>query len=372
MLTITLLFLIMCHYWLPGKVKAYGIYALWLLIPWQLTIGLAYLHFIWQKNDYSKWHFPLGMKIVWIVGMLGVGIAIHIINKRFRQNLYQKRQLVLSGNYPVCVYVVPGLDTSCVMRLRRENAIYLSEEVNCDDEMRHMVIAHELAHLRHHDLVWAKVRMILICIMWFHPLIWVAALLSKQDCEIACDEEAIRLLGENERKKYGRLLLELVTDSTKKEEIFYMSTTMSASKRELKNRIQRIADGEKKQGKNLWPSFLIGFIVAIIPVMAVCKIAQPMSAKEVIADYFEAVENCDVTTAKKWFPGEEPWFEPGDALFHGYGMGKVHAMQECKEKDGATKRFEVEVGREREKKVVSLQWNEKEKRWNIVQIKDKK
>lgn len=47
-------------------------------------------------------------------------------------------------------------------------------------------------------------------------------------------------------------------------------------------------------------------------------------------------------------------------------------MQECKEKDGATKRFEVEVGREREKKVVSLQWNEKEKRWNIVQIKDKK
>ena len=119
MLTITLLFLIMCHYWLPGKVKAYGIYTLWLLIPWQLTIGLAYLHFIWQKNDYSKGHFPLGMKIVWIAGMLGVGIAIHIINKRFRQNLYQKRQLVLSGNYPVCVYVVPGLDTSCVMRLRR-------------------------------------------------------------------------------------------------------------------------------------------------------------------------------------------------------------------------------------------------------------
>jgi hypothetical protein len=72
-------------------------------------------------------------------------------------------------------------------------------------------------------------------------LVWVAAHLSKQDCELACDEAALRLLDENERLDYGRTLLGLVTVKGDPKHYFSMATTMISGKRDLKQRILAIS-----------------------------------------------------------------------------------------------------------------------------------
>lgn len=44
-----------------------------------------------------------------------------------------------------------------------------------------------------------------------NPLVWVAAWFSRLDCELACDEGALKRLGEEERIAYGKTLLQVVS-----------------------------------------------------------------------------------------------------------------------------------------------------------------
>ena len=50
----------------------------------------------------------------------------------------------------------------------------------------------------------------MLAFFWFNPLMWVAAILSKRDNEMACDERAIEGLGIREGRRYGEVLIDLV------------------------------------------------------------------------------------------------------------------------------------------------------------------
>lgn len=67
------------------------------------------------------------------------------------------------------------------------------------------------------------------------------AVWSRRDCELACDEAAVKLLGEEERYDYGRTLLGMVAGRREEMGLFLSSTTMTAGKRTIKERIQTLA-----------------------------------------------------------------------------------------------------------------------------------
>ena len=52
-------------------------------------------------------------------------------------------------------------------------------------------------------------RLAALALHWYNPLVWAAAILSKRDAELACDEAVLRLLGEAERQSYGETLISL-------------------------------------------------------------------------------------------------------------------------------------------------------------------
>ena len=68
------------------------------------------------------------------------------------------------------------------------------------------ILFHELTHVRSGDL-WYKLFMLLItCVHWFNPLVWIMLSLSTQDLEIRCDARVIRKLGE--KKTYAMTLVQ--------------------------------------------------------------------------------------------------------------------------------------------------------------------
>ncbi|MBE6945989.1 MAG: M56 family metallopeptidase, partial [Ruminococcaceae bacterium] len=123
------------------------------------------------------------------------------------------------------------------------------------------VLAHELTHYRHKDHLWAFVRCLCLCLYWFHPLVWLAAFLSRRDCELACDEGALAKLGEDERIAYGKTLLEIVSQAGGHGHLLQTATTMNESKRQLKERVNYIV----KQPK-VW----IAAAIAMVLVCGVC------------------------------------------------------------------------------------------------------
>lgn len=135
------------------------------------------------------------------------------------------------------IYAVPQLPTPCLYG----KAIYMTQDSMMDEtELRH-ILAHEYSHYRQGDLLWSVIRGICLSIYWWNPLVWIAAYLSKQDCELSCDEAALKLLGENERLDYGKTLLNLITANSNPKDYFSVATTMTKGTKSLKRRISIIA-----------------------------------------------------------------------------------------------------------------------------------
>ncbi len=177
------------------------------------------------------------LKIVWLAGSVAVGAWFLIGNLRFAHRL-RKTRSCLQMRRRLPVYVVEGIPSPCLCGFFRP-AIYLTPEVAAHPDRLAHVLAHETAHWRHLDHIWSVMRGLCLTVYWFHPLVWVAAWLSRRDCELACDETALRDMALADRIAYGRTLLALV--SPQRVSPLRVATTMTAGKRELAARIRAVA-----------------------------------------------------------------------------------------------------------------------------------
>ena len=129
--------------------------------------------------------------------------------------------------------------------------------------LEHAVL-HEKVHMRHGDIWWGYLRNLLVAVYWFHPIVWLAAILSKRDCEYACDDTVMYRMNETERIAYGNSLLMLVRVDGK-DNIFLTATTMKMKTSEMRMRIEMIKKGIHKRA---WLLILVGLVVAAAGVAA--------------------------------------------------------------------------------------------------------
>lgn len=148
---------------------------------------------------------------------------------------YEDEEYGKDGKNPK-IYLVEELKTPCLYGM----SIYLPVDIPGDERKLRHILAHETAHYRHKDFIWSFLRLICTALNWYNPLVWIAAAAERQDCELACDETAIKILGEEERVPYGETLIRLVGEKTP-QDVLTISTTMTGSRKEIKTRISLIA-----------------------------------------------------------------------------------------------------------------------------------
>lgn len=223
--------------------------------------------------------WQLAIMIVWAVGTVALAGWLIYVNHKFGKSIYANRTYLMSvradnngalnGETGISdgvvgerikllpVYVVEGLDSPCLMGYKREEAIYVPSEVAADKEKLRYAIIHELQHYKHHDLIWSVVRGGLLALYWFHPLVWVAAIVSKRDCELACDYGVIKEVGEEDRLIYGKILLDIISRRDQKTNVLSMATTMYGSANGIKERVTMIAKNKKMKATTLVAVLLI-------------------------------------------------------------------------------------------------------------------
>lgn len=176
------------------------------------------------------------LTVIWKAGMVLVGSFFLLSNLLFYVKL-RKNRTEWTPTVSRKVYLVPeGLLPSPCLFL---NAIYLTPAALRSEESIRHVLCHEETHARHLDPLWSLLRCVCLTVYWFDPLVWAAAACARTDCELACDEAVLEKLGENERIPYGQTLLSLIP--VKRGNPLLTATTMTAGKRQLKDRITRIA-----------------------------------------------------------------------------------------------------------------------------------
>ncbi len=239
------------------------------------TNPLVYLHTINTPIEYARYeeqtqtgvseaavtvvelqvnHWREILMILWLIGMAAVALCLFGSNLRFALRLRKTRKLLREETLPV--YLTEEADTPCLFGLFRP-AIYVTPEAAEEEGRLRHVIAHELTHYRHGDHLWSLLRGLCLVLHWYNPLVWWGAILARRDCELACDEATIRRLGEGERSAYGRTLIYMTC--AKRPALLVTATTMTGSKRSIKERIRLIA---RK------PRTVIAALVALLLIVA--------------------------------------------------------------------------------------------------------
>lgn len=181
---------------------------------------------------------------IWIVGICGMAAWFLTANLLFALRAKKDADPLPGCDSKVPVMVSPNVPTPCLAGFFRP-VIYLTPACAEDEQIRRHVLTHELTHLRHGDHIWSLLRCICLCVYWFHPLVWIAAAQSRRDCELACDEGALKQLSDDERIAYGKTLLDTVAQSMSPVYLLQTPTAMNETKRQLKERVQFIAKKRK-------------------------------------------------------------------------------------------------------------------------------
>ena len=205
----------------------------------------------------------------WGIGAALTGLWFIAVNLRFERSVKQTA-LLLETRARLPVYTAEGLTTPCLLGLLKP-AIYLPKHIAANEDMRRHSIAHEQCHHSHGDHIFAWVRIFFVSIYWFHPLVWAAALLSKRDCELSCDEAAIRKLGEDERVPYGNTLIALAAHPSGYAPRFCTAATMQTGKARLRERITNISKPKRMRVSTAL------LLAAACVLLVSCTISSPIA-----------------------------------------------------------------------------------------------
>ena len=143
------------------------------------------------------------LQIAWFSGSALLGLWLFGAWAVFTIRLHRDRRF-LGKRGGTCIYVSGAVKSPCLAGLIP--AVYLTEDVLQTDEAE-LILRHELTHLRHLDFLWSFCRAAAVTVYWWNPFIWLAAICSKRDAELACDEAVAAKLPEKERLAYARAIL---------------------------------------------------------------------------------------------------------------------------------------------------------------------
>lgn len=199
-----------------------------------------------DSNAYSasKRSAETVLRSVWLAGVLAVTGVLLVSNFLFARQLRRVRRPFQTEGTKLPVYLAEGLPSPCLFGLARPS-IYLTLEAAVTETRLRQILTHEETHFRHGDHWWSLLRGAALALHWYNPLVWLAAIISRRDAELCCDEDTIRRLGEEQRMDYGRTLLSMVSLRRSPTTLFSCATTMTSGKRGLRERITLLAKRPK-------------------------------------------------------------------------------------------------------------------------------
>ncbi len=196
------------------------------------------------------------------VYLIGAGLVLCWFiasNLRFRHRLRADRIEPISGKLleqyqalcekrgvkPIPVYFTDPLPSACLAGVFKP---YIALPLTAAPQEAIQVLAHEISHYKGRDHLWAVLRLLCCVVHWFNPLVWLAARMSRTDCELACDERTVEPLAPPEKLAYANVLV-LAAAKRNAPGVAVLATGMTMTGRKLKTRVNSILhSGHTRRG----------------------------------------------------------------------------------------------------------------------------
>ena len=228
-----------------------------------------------------------GLTIVWLLGMAGFLVFHGFSYLRMYHRIRRPDSGVRQVEPGICE--IDGGHLSFVMGLIHP-VIYLSSGL--DPESRKVVLCHERVHLQRRDYLFKPAALVICCVHWFNPLVWLAFYLMNMDCEMSCDEKVVKLLGEESKKIYSHTLLEEASGGEwKRYRGGSICALLSFGEDHVKNRIRHVLDYRKP------PFWMLVGAVAVLVILVVCLCSNPGGGTDAVNADNDTETGADATEA---------------------------------------------------------------------------
>ena len=129
-------------------------------------------------------------------------------------------------------------------------------------EQYYFILKHELIHYKHRDLLYKLILLFAAALHWFNPFIHYMVYLANHNMELYCDEQLVADNNLVYRENYSKMLLRIITDANKNNNVL-LSTGFGSKSKRLKTRFYHIMNSNPtKKGRGL----IIAFICLILVV----------------------------------------------------------------------------------------------------------
>ena len=150
-------------------------------------------------------------------------------------------------------------------------------------EERRRVLAHELTHLAHGDLIYNLISAFFLAAFWWNPVIWLAFRRFRRDMEVYCDYDAARKTGD--KKGYAETLVRAAAGT---ERFILGTTSFIGGEKEVSARVKALAAFKKPK---TWIA-----VIAVLALIAACAslITNPRTDAGLCQKYFSSLKADDV------------------------------------------------------------------------------
>ncbi len=185
---------------------------------------------------------------------------------------------------PVAVFITASRNTLATWGILRPHILLPSDARTWTAARAHIVLNHEIAHIRRGDWALQFAADVLRTLFWFNPLTWMASARLRRESEHACDDDV--LAAGVPAHDYADHLLDIAR--TRRPALAWASAMSMARPSTLEGRIAAMLDHTRDRRRPTTRTRLLGLaalLAAMLPIAAVTPSAQEGPATLTIQVY---------------------------------------------------------------------------------------
>ena len=227
-------------------------------IDWGTVLERAAVLWLWVAVSLVLWNVWRLLRYRRLIEQAG-----NKVNSRLQQIAVEEARLAgIDGE--IRLLASPLAQSPMLVGFFRPTILLPSEHLP-DGDAR-FILAHELTHFRRKDL-WKKLLFLMVrCAHWFNPIVYLLNRDFSRWLETSCDEQVVSSLDRDQRKEYGRLLIDYAPASRYAGPKLYVS--FASCRYKLKRRISIMLNSNKKTRSLLGPALAVALVVGCLATTA--------------------------------------------------------------------------------------------------------
>lgn len=257
-------------------------------IDWGTVLERAAVLWLWVAVSLVLWNVWRLLRCRRLIEQAG-----NKVNSRLQQIAEEEARLAGIGG-EIRLLASPLAQSPMLVGFFRPTILLPLEHL--PDSDARFILAHELTHFRRKDL-WKKLLFLMVrCAHWFNPIVYLLNRDFSRWLETSCDEQVVSSLDRDQRKEYGRLLIDYAPASRYAGPKLYVS--FASCRYKLKRRISIMLNSNKKTRSLLGPALAVALVVGCLATTALAASVDNDNGTDDFALSFRVEQN-DIIKAYK-------------------------------------------------------------------------